>query len=252
MQIDPRLSMLINYLLIVTTGIAGGVVKFTSLVPDATNAKIVGWAAVAAFAMASLNVVLHGTSSAQAGTGIWPWSPSSPPPSVPPVVGKMALLLAGALLGLALVFGAPSQAQARPVHVAKHAKAGPTKITTPDQIIAKVLAWATADGDADLAAAITLAKAGNNNVTLPCWTALQSFVKQVETLPPPASLPKLHLATDVELATDLMIALQPNSPVVAQCQALANYQKMSAVNMVAGIVTGALAIGKLPVPLPIP
>ena len=102
-----------------------------------------------------------------------------------------------------------------------------------------------ADGDADLAAAIQMAKASNDNVTLPCWTALQGFVGQVKALPPPDQLPKLHLATDVEVATDLMIALQPNSPVVTQCQALANFQKVSAINMVTGIVTGALTLGKL-------
>ena len=88
-------------------------------------------------------------------------------------------------------------------------------------------------------------------MTLPCWTALQGFVGQVKSLPPADHLPKLHLATDVEIATDLMIALEPNSPVVTQCQALANFQKMTAINMVTGIVTGALSIGKLAPIIPV-
>ena len=38
---------------------------------------------------------------------------------------------------------------------------------------------------------------------------------------------------------------------MTQCQALANFQKMTAINMVTGIVTGALSIGKLAPIIPI-
>jgi hypothetical protein len=140
-------------------------------------------------------------------------------------------------------------------HARKFVALSLPKAKSPDQIVDAVRKWVTTDGDKDLAAAIALANASNNNVTLPCWTALQAFVKQVETVPSAESLPSVHLATDIEIATDLMIALQANSPVVASCQALANYQKMSAVNMVAGIITGALSLSALPLPaiqLPLP
>ncbi len=174
-----------------------------------------------------------------------PWAtPDAPKPPATPLAGKVMLFLAAGALGAALMMGACDRADAKPIVIApqKHA---PAKLTTPDQIIANVLTWAAADGDADLAAAIQMAKASNDNVTLPCWTALQAFVGQVKALPPADQLPNLHLATDVEIATDLMIALEPNSPVVTQCQALANFQKMTAINMVTGILTGALSIGKL-------
>ena len=70
------------------------------------------------------------------------------------------LFLAAGVLGAALMFGASDHAEAKPAVFAleKHA---PVKLTTPDEIIAKVLIWAAADGDADLAAAIQMAKAAS-------------------------------------------------------------------------------------------
>ncbi|HEY1735670.1 MAG TPA: hypothetical protein VGG12_03400 [Methylovirgula sp.] len=241
MHIDPRISFALNLTLMIMSGLATGAVHFTGLVPDPVAAQIIGWAGIATFVLSSVNTALHGYSSATPG----PWAaPDAPKTPVPPLGGKIMLLLAASTIAALMTVGASSHAEARAFFVSaqKHA---PVKLTTPDQIIAKVITWAAADGDADLAAAIQMAKASNDNVTLPCWTALQTFVGQVKTLPPADQLPKLHLATDVEIATDLMIALEPNSPVVTQCQALANFQKMTAINMVTGIVTGALSLGKL-------
>lgn len=247
MQIDPRISFALNLTLMILSGVATGAVHFTGLVPDPVAAQIIGWAAIATFVLSSVNTALHGYSSGTPG----PWvSPDQPKPPVPPLAGKAMLLLAAGVLGATLMFGASDRAEAKSI-VPPPQKHAPAKLTTPDEIIAKVLAWATADGDADLAAAIQMAKASNDNVALPCWTALQTFVGQVKSLPPAAQLPKLHLATDIEIATDLMIALEPNSPAVTQCQALANFQKMTAINMVTGIVTGALSIGKLAPIIPI-
>lgn len=238
MQIDPRLSFALNLLLMIVSGVATGAVHFTGLVPDPVAAEIIGWAGVATFVLSSTNTALHGYSSPSAG----PWVAAQP------IAGKTVLMIAASLIGLTLL--APTHAEAKTAVITKVLTPG--KLSAPDQLIDKVLVWAAADGDADLAAAISLAKATNNTVTLPCWAALQGFVKEIEALPPPAQLPKLHLATDIEIATNLMIALEPNSPVVAQCQALANFQKMSAVNMVTGIVTGALSLGKLAPIVPIP
>lgn len=248
MQIDPRMSFALNLMLMILSGIATGAVHFTGLVPDPVAAEIIGWAGIATFLLSSVNTALHGYSSASPG----PFVPSDPKPPVPApaLAGKLVLFLAACLFGSILLTGT-AHASAKAVAPKSASKAAPAKLTTPDEIVAKVVAWAAADGDADLAAAIGMAKASNDTVSLPCWTALQGFVTQVKALPPPDQLPKLHLATDVEIATDLMIALEPNSPVVAQCQALANFQKVSAVNMVTGIVTGALALGKLGPIIPI-
>ena len=205
MQIDPRISFALNLTLMIMSGLATGAVHFTGLVPDPVAAEIIGWAGIATFVLSSVNTALHGYSSGTPG----PWAtPIEPKPPVPPLAGKLALFLAAGVLGAVAMVGASDQTQAKPAAITRQ-KHAPVKLTTPDQIIAKVLTWAAADGDADLAAAIQMAKASNDNVTLPCWTALQGFVGQVKALPSADHLPKLHLATDVEIATDLMIALSP-------------------------------------------
>ncbi len=239
MQIDPRLSFAFNLLLMIVSGIATGAVHFTGLVSDPVAKAIIGWAGVATFILSSVNTALHGYSASGAG----PFVAHVQKP-MPPLSGKIEVWVAAALIGATLFAIVPQPADAKAISTTK------ASLATPDQIVAKILQWVATDGNADLATAITLAKASNDTVTLPCWTALQSFAKEIASLPPADQLPKLHLATDVEIATDLMIALEPNSPVVAQCQALANFQKMTAVNMVTGILTGALSIGKLAPILP--
>ena len=251
MKMDPEISIWLNVAYAILTGITAPALQAAGI---AHASQVVGIAALIAM---PLNIILHAFSSATPGPLA---EPDRPAPPMPPVAGKMMLLLVACLLVVALMFGGPGAADAGPLPHAprpKHMKTWwhpprPKAIVTPDQIIAKVLNWATTDGDADLAAAILVAKANNDNVTLPCWLALQTFVKGVEALPAVDKLPKLHLALDVEILTDLMIALQPNAPTVTQCQALANFQKMSAINMVTGIVTGALSLGKLAPILPIP
>lgn len=132
---------------------------------------------------------------------------------------------------------------------------------TPEQTIDKIRQWVANDAVADLTIAISLASKANNNVTGKCWADLKSFALAVQSLPPlsgnanvaqgtappepPASLPKLHIATDVEIGTELLINLQPNAPIVVDCQGIANFYKMTAANFVTGVVTGALSISKL-------
>ncbi len=246
MQIDPKITFWIGVYTSILLGIATGAVHLPSTIAAGVASEITSWCAFCGWVNTVILTALSGYSSSNSGPLV-----NKP---IPPVAGKAALFLAAGLLGAALSFGAPrvNAAPLPPPHVKTHVKARrmhaghPAKaFVTPDQIVAKILAWASADGDADLTAAIAMAKANNDTITLPCWTALQGFVKSVEALPPPASLPKLHLAVDVEVMTSLMIALQPNAPITTSCAALANAQKMQAVNMVSGIVTGALALGKL-------
>ncbi|MHB8885796.1 MAG: hypothetical protein ACYC5H_12115 [Methylovirgula sp.] len=250
MKMDPEISIWLNIAYTILTGITAPALQAAGI---AHASQVVGIAALIAM---PLNIILHAFSSAAPG----PLAKQDRPPPMPPRADKMMLFLVACLLGVALTFGSPEAAKAGLLPHAPHPKQmkiwwhppRPKALVTPDQIIAKVLNWATTDGDADLAAAILVAKANNDNVTLPCWMALQTFVKGVEALPAVDKLPKLHLAVDVEILTDLMIALQPNAPTVTQCQALANFQKMSAINMVTGIVTGALSLGKLAPIIPIP
>ncbi|QXX74215.1 hypothetical protein [Methylovirgula sp. HY1] len=264
MKMDPEVSIWLNIFYAILTGITAPALQMAGI---AHAGQVVGVAALIAM---PLNIVLHAYSSTQAGPL------AGPKPPVPPIAGRIGLFLLAALLGALLTFGAWTPARAgvpaKPHHAAHHRAKGwwqpiplpplplqPIAIQTPDQIIDKVRTWVASDGAADLKAAIALSKtfnakapAGSTNITLACWQSLLDFVNAVESLPPGTSLPKLHLAYDIELGTDLMIDLQPNSAIVANCQALATFQKMSAVNMVTGIVTGALSIGKLAPIIPIP
>ncbi len=158
----------------------------------------------------------------------------------------MKKIIACAVLALSLGSSALARDSALPVPLPiDPLNLNSGKGVTPDQLADKIREWVTSDGSADLTAALAVAKAANNTVTTPCWTAIQGFVTQVQALPAADQLPKVHLAVDVEIATDLMLALQPNSPIITGCAALANAQKLAAGNLVTGIVTGALSVAKL-------
>lgn len=252
MQIDPKVGVWFQGIMTAVGLVGFGVVNFTGLLPDPIAHKIVGWCFAVWTIYGGVGTSLHLWSAPTPG----PLAAATPPA---PFAPRKLLLLPFVLCAMfTLGFACAPRAEARGIkmhvaHARKFVALSLPKAKSPDQIVDAVRKWVTTDGDKDLTAAIALAKASNNNVTLPCWTALQAFVKQIETVPSADALPAVHLATDIEIATDLMIALQPNSPVVASCQALANYQKMSAVNMVTGIVTGALSLSALPLPvLPLP
>jgi hypothetical protein len=117
----------------------------------------------------------------------------------------------------------------------------PAPSTLTDPVLAKIVQWAGAAA-ADLQAALAQAQKTNNAVTIPAWTALLAFANQIAAIT--VDLPMIHLATDAELVTEVQQALQPGSPLVNACAALAQYQKQSALAMVNEIVTGAAAITK--------
>jgi hypothetical protein len=70
-------------------------------------------------------------------------------------------------------------------------------------------------------------------------------VQLVLNIGPVPGLPKLHLAVDIEVATNLLIALRPNSPVIAACSARANFQKKVVVTLVTQTVTGVSSVATL-------
>jgi hypothetical protein len=128
-------------------------------------------------------------------------------------------------------------------------------VTTPattalpaDKVLAAIINFVT-KSEVDVQNALTQATATNNHITIPAWTALLAFMKQVSAVS--ANVPALHLATDIELVTEVTQALQPGSPLVTAFAALAQYQAQSAASMVTGIVTGALSLTKLIPVLPI-
>lgn len=124
-----------------------------------------------------------------------------------------------------------------------------TTTTLPaDKVLAAIINFVT-KSEVDVQNALTQATAAGNHITIPAWTALLAFMKQVGAVS--ANVPVLHLATDIELVTEVTQALQPGSPLVVAFAALAQYQGQAAASMVTGIVTGALSLTKLIPVLPI-
>src|SRR5208283_1818051 len=113
---------------------------------------------------------------------------------------------------------------------------------TADVVLQGIINFVT-NSETDVQNALTQATAANNAITIPAWTALLAFMKQVGAVS--TNLPVVHLATDVELVTEVTQALQPNSPLVTAFAALAQYQGQTAAQLVTGIVTGALSLTKL-------
>ena len=228
-MISPKTSIYLNIVLAVLLLIGSGVLYRPSFVSEAMSKDIVGIGSGAALI---LNVILHAFSSSQPGPAV--------STNVAPR-GFGFLLVAGGLFLSWHPGAAHAKARAIPKPITR--PAGFT-LQTPDQLIDKVRLWATGDAGADLDAAIAVGKTSNNPVTVPCFQAIRNFVAVVQALPTADKLPKIHLAVDIEILTDLEIQLLPNSPIITSCTALANFQVISAQNLVTGIVSGALALSK--------
>lgn len=233
MQIDPRISMLINFLWMLASGIAMGAVKFTGLVANPVAAQIVGWSAFVAFVMATANAVLHGSSSAQPG----PWvSPAQPSPPVPPVVGKMALFLAAGLVCTGLMLGLPCHAEAKE-HVRIHALATPKKLAVIDNVVRKLETIARAD----VQASVGVAKSGNDANGAACFQAVATLITDIQSVDA-KPLPKVHLITDFEKAHLIVMALRQGSAFSAACAPLAEEVKLDLLTFLADIAAGTLSL----------
>jgi hypothetical protein len=113
---------------------------------------------------------------------------------------------------------------------------------TGDKVLAAIVNFVKTS-ETDVQNALDMATKAGNNVTIQAWTALLAFMKQIDQLN--TNLPAAHLATDIELLTEITQALQPGSALVVAFSALAQYQTQSAASMVTGIVTGAISLTKL-------
>ena len=121
---------------------------------------------------------------------------------------------------------------------------------TADVVLAAIVKFVT-DSEVDVQNALAQATAANNTITIPAWTALLAFMKQVAAIN--TNVPALHVATSIEIVTEILQALQPGSPLTVAFAALAQYQGQSAASLVTGLVTGAVSLTKLiPILPPIP
>jgi hypothetical protein len=126
--------------------------------------------------------------------------------------------------------------------------APPVAPVTGDKVLQAIIDFATKSMP-DVQNALDLATKNNNHVTIQAWTALLAFMQKVTTIN--TNLPPVHLATDIELLTELTQDLQPGSVLVTAFAPLAAYQNQQAASLVTGIVTGVIGLGKLIPMLPV-
>jgi hypothetical protein len=120
--------------------------------------------------------------------------------------------------------------------------------TSLDQFVAKVQALSLAD----FQFALAMSKVAGNNITTPCWQAWVDILsKQQQALTDangkPLTMPDPHLITNVEIASEWIAQLQPNSAISTGCAPLAQAAQKDIGTMIGAVVSGgALGLLKLP------
>jgi hypothetical protein len=115
-----------------------------------------------------------------------------------------------------------------------------------DDVLKKILA--------DVTYAKALAKAANNDVTLPCWTAWVDLVtSQTQALKDDAgnvlTKPDPAFFVAAERASEFINQIQPNSKLYLGCSAALNQSRMAIGQLISAVLSGgALGLFKLPVP----
>jgi hypothetical protein len=108
----------------------------------------------------------------------------------------------------------------------------------------------------DFKYASALAHATGNNVTAPCWdVSVKLLTAQQQPLNgpdgQPLKEPDPHLATDIELLSEIIRQLQPNSELSVACAPMASAAQKDAGTLIGSVLSGgALGLFKIPFALP--
>jgi len=248
--------MWISILVAIETAVGNGTVSLTNVVPPTWAPYIVGWCSLLAFIGTTIMAAMT------AGSVYGPNAASN-------VARKVPVFL----LGVLLCTVAYQLAYAQPLDIIQRAaqrndvnRVDKTPITRPtfgdgkiDVLKPSELLDKLKDVSlADLKYAKAQAKATNNTITLPCWSAwvdLLSKAQQplVDDDGQPITRPDPHVFSTLESASELLQALQNGGPIQTGCAALADASKKSVAQIVSSIVTGGGLSGILPVsPLLVP
>jgi hypothetical protein len=108
----------------------------------------------------------------------------------------------------------------------------------------------------DFKYAAALAHATGNNVTAPCWDVwVKLLTAQQQPLDgpdgQPLRAPDPHLATDIELLSEIIRQLQPNSELSVACAPMASAAQKDAGTLIGAVLSGG-ALGMFKVPFAIP
>lgn len=124
--------------------------------------------------------------------------------------------------------------------------------TDIDAFVKKVQALSLAD----FQYALALSKSADNNITTPCWQAwVDILTKQQAKLTDAQGqalvMPDPHLVTNVEIASEWIAQLQPNSSISTGCAPLAQAAQKDIGTMIGAVVSGG-ALGLLKLPFAVP
>ncbi len=127
-----------------------------------------------------------------------------------------------------------------------------TGLLTPDQLLAGIAKVELGK----LKYAQALAKGSNNQVTLPCWSALVDVIGKAQQAVTDANGQPLdgtepNLFASVERASELLQALNTGGAIQLGCGAMLDASKKDVMQLISAVVTGNGLSGLLPV-LPIP
>jgi hypothetical protein len=262
MQLDPKVSMILNIVLFALQSLAGATWLSGTLDPHHAGLimGILGWITTV------LNFVLHAYSPPQAGP-----------------LAKAALFIVGGI-ALFMLLATPALAQEPRVPAGQKGAAAQSIRTAPglipgttvpcdpanlipgcrnpdgtvdqaagsrnplanltDEVLAKLLA--------DFTYASARAHATGNAVTAPCWDAwVKLLTNQTASLKDAAgnvlSKPDPHLILDAELASELISQLQPNSDLSIACAPTLQASQRNISTLVGAVLSGgALGLFKLP------
>jgi hypothetical protein len=276
MQFNPKIGFVLGILVTIEIAVSSGTLSLTHAIPADWIPTVTAWSGILAFIGSTVLTFLHGYSSGELG-------PLVTPPldrdalqrqnaqgiargglAQPPKLSILILLAAG----LVLLLSASASAQAlrrqptgNPIVDIGNAIKGDQQQSTAaraastEDLVAKLGKLALPDFEFALA----MSKATNNVVSTPCWQAWVDLLSaQQKPLlgadGKPLTEPDPHLATSVEMISELLAALRPDSTLSTGCAALAAAGGKDAATLIQGILGGgALGLFKLPIPIgPIP
>jgi hypothetical protein len=102
------------------------------------------------------------------------------------------------------------------------------------------------DAVADLTAGLAVFTALNDTAGAACYQQLLTSLTAIQKATAANTLPKVHVAYDLSVARSLVLAVQPNSPIMNACSPVATQTGQSVVNIVNGIVGGVALKAVIP------
>jgi hypothetical protein len=276
MQFNPKIGFVLGILVTIEIAVSSGTLSLTHAIPADWIPTVTAWSGILAFIGSTVLTFLHGYSSGELGPlvtlpldrdvlqrqnaqGIARGGLTQPPK-----LQVLILLAAGFVLLLAVSASAQvprRQPTGNPIVDIGNAIKGEqqqstaARNTSTEDLVAKLGKLALPDFEFALA----MSKATNNVVSTPCWQAWVDLLSAQQkpllgTDGKPLTEPDPHLATSVEMISELLAALRPDSTLSTGCAALAAAGGKDAATLIQGILGGgALGLFKLPIPIgPIP